>query len=39
MLKHVSKIETQNDSQMISNMCPGHEFRDEKIFYFVSAKK
>jgi hypothetical protein len=24
---------------MISNMCPGHEFRDEKIFYFVSAKK
>jgi hypothetical protein len=26
-------------AKMISNMCPGHEFRSEKTFYFASAKK
>jgi hypothetical protein len=39
MSKYVLKIETQMISQMISNMCPGHEFCDEKTFYFALAKK
>jgi hypothetical protein len=39
MSKHVSKSKHKMIAKMISNVCPGHEFRSEKIFYFASVKK